>query len=148
MHAFSRGFTLIELLVVIAIIGMLTSVVLASLTSARQKAADASIKSQARTIANAAALYYSTYGTYGATVAAAECPLAAASGLFSDTALKNAIAAAKNISGANVATRCTTNGTNYAISIKLRSSGNHWCVDSQSAAKEITDISLTGYLCP
>lgn len=64
----SRGFTLIELLVVIAIIGMLSSVVLASLNDARGKARDASRKATLRSLQNALELYYSTNGAYPITV--------------------------------------------------------------------------------
>jgi type IV pilus assembly protein PilE len=60
----SRGFTLIELLVVIAIIGILSSVVLASLNTARNKGADAAIKSNLANARAEAELFYDTNGTY------------------------------------------------------------------------------------
>lgn len=59
-----RGFTLIELLVVIAIIGILSSVVLASLNSARQKGRDARRVSDIKQLQLALELYYDANGTY------------------------------------------------------------------------------------
>jgi len=53
-----RGFTLIELLVVIAIIGMLSSVVLASLNSAREKSRDARRLSDIKQIQTALELIF------------------------------------------------------------------------------------------
>ena len=53
-----RGFTLIELLVVIAIIGLLSSVVLASLNTARAKARDARRLSDMRQFSIALQLYF------------------------------------------------------------------------------------------
>ena len=54
----SHGFTLIELLVVVAIISLLSSVVMASLNSARSKARDAERLSDLEQIRTALALYY------------------------------------------------------------------------------------------
>lgn len=60
----NKGFTLIELLVVVAIIGLLASVVLASLNTARNKAKDASIKEEAHQLVALMALNYNDYGSY------------------------------------------------------------------------------------
>lgn len=60
----SRGFTLIELLVVVAIVSLLSSVVMASLTSARGRAKDAAIKESANQLQTLMALNYSEYGGY------------------------------------------------------------------------------------
>lgn len=60
----TRGFTLIELLVVIAIIGILSSVVLASLNTARTKARDTVRKSDLKQLQTALALYYTDNGSY------------------------------------------------------------------------------------
>ena len=57
----ARGFTLIELLVVIAIIGILSSVVLASLNSARLKARDARRVSDLGQLQLALAVYYDAH---------------------------------------------------------------------------------------
>ncbi len=60
----SKGFTLIELLVVISIIGLLSSIVLASLSTARAKARDASIKQEVGSLTSMMELNRSDYGDY------------------------------------------------------------------------------------
>jgi prepilin-type N-terminal cleavage/methylation domain-containing protein len=64
MRKRAEGFTLIELLVVIAIIGLLSSIVLASLNTARQNSRDAVRKAQVRQFMNAFELYYAKNGNY------------------------------------------------------------------------------------
>lgn len=70
----NRGFTLIELLVVIAIIGILASVVLASLNDARKKSRDARRVADIKNIQLALELYYDSnaakYPTSGAGIGA------------------------------------------------------------------------------
>ena len=61
----SKGFTLIELLVVIAIIGILASVVLASLNSARAKGYDAAIKAGLANVRVQIQDYYDLNNNYG-----------------------------------------------------------------------------------
>jgi len=60
----TKGFTLIELLVVISIIGILSSVVVTSLSEARIKAQYAQVQSDVRNISSAAILAGGDGGTY------------------------------------------------------------------------------------
>jgi len=59
MNKRPHGFTLIELLVVISIIGLLSTVILASMTNARSRARDAQRLSDLQQLRNALALYAS-----------------------------------------------------------------------------------------
>jgi prepilin-type N-terminal cleavage/methylation domain-containing protein len=64
INFFKKGFTLIELLVVVAIIGLLASIVMASLTSAEGKARYAQALETMHSIEDAAILDYNDYGNY------------------------------------------------------------------------------------
>ncbi|MEK7066732.1 MAG: type II secretion system protein [Patescibacteria group bacterium] len=66
MKTNKRGFTLIELLVVVAIIGILASVVMVSLGTARSKARDARRISDMQNLKTALELYFASYNRYPA----------------------------------------------------------------------------------
>jgi general secretion pathway protein G len=59
-----KAFTLIELLVVISIIGILATLVVANINSARSRARDAERKSDMKNIQTALRIYYNDYGVY------------------------------------------------------------------------------------
>ena len=67
------GFTLIELMVVISIIGLLASIILVSLNTARAKSRDARRVADVRQVMNALELFYNDNKGYPAATAAGAC---------------------------------------------------------------------------
>lgn len=129
-----RGFTLIELLVVIAIIGVLASIVLASLNTARDKGGDAAVKANLANLRSQAALFYeengNSYGTGGVA-----CTTAGS--VFADARVAEQIKGAENASGGGSVATCANSPTRFVVSVPLRTDKTKsWCVDDSGKAKE------------
>lgn len=82
-----KGFTLIELLVVVAIIGLLSAIVLASLSTSRMKGRDARRISDVGQIQLALELYYDGHRSYPSTTPTCS-PACVPAGGTTDTAIR------------------------------------------------------------
>jgi prepilin-type N-terminal cleavage/methylation domain-containing protein len=129
----NKGFTLIELLVVIAIIGILSSVVLASLNSARGKGSDAAVKGGMESLRSQAALYYDSNGQAYEAAGVNNANCIPTAGVFNDPQVKSIIA---NISTNASGIACTSSPSAYAVRATLKggSGTGYWCVDSSGVA--------------
>jgi len=144
----NKGFTLIELLVVIAIIGILSSVVLASLNSARNKGSDAAVKSAMSSFQAQAALYYDGAGAQSFNTSAGTTNTCNATGtVFSDpqgiNIINNVIQNASTI----VPPKCYASSTAYVVIAQLKSNLTYWCVDSAGNSTTSSAVNAATGLC-
>ncbi len=135
---FKKGFTLIELLVVVAIIGILASVVLASLNTARAKGADAAVKANLSGIRAQAEILYDNTSNYTT--------------VCTDATVVSALNAASTAGAGNttsdVCNSTPTTGAAWAASAPLKTAG-FWCVDSLGASRAIAaTLPALTYVCP
>ncbi len=135
------GFTLIELLVVIAIIGILSTVVLSSLNSARGKGSNAAVKQNLNGLrAQAELIYDQNSGIYGV-------------GLCTDANVVEALSAAGIAGTGNPANGvCNSDDVAWAAQAPLKvpdSNGDtHWCVDNSGVSRGSTVALNTDLVCP
>ncbi|MDD5569281.1 MAG: type II secretion system protein [Candidatus Pacebacteria bacterium] len=129
-----KGFTLIELLVVIAIIGILSGLIIVSMSGAQNSAKDANIKAYVDQMRAAAQVFYANNSTYLNFDASGD-------GLI----LKNAM----NAVGGTAGVVYTTGGTGYCISKELISNAAiHYCVDSAGTVKQSAATDCVALTCP
>lgn len=133
-----RGFTLIELLVVIAIIGILSSVVLASLNTARAKGSDSAVKSNLANARSQAELFYdantnSYLNVCGTTAVGGVKPINAHVLAAAQAAGLTSVQVNTAAGGPNLAT-CNATAAGWVAEVPLKAPAGFFCVDYRGTA--------------
>lgn len=134
-----RGFTLIELLVVIAIIGLLASVVMASLSSARTKGRDAAIRSSVLQMVNTLELHHTDVGSYTALQAGWDTTVANCNNSFSGTyaaSMRQMCIAIINAGGTLHTGNNQDNANKYSVMGYLPGKARYFCAGSSGGRSD------------
>jgi len=126
------GFSLVELLIVITIIGVLSTIILNSLSNARSRAYDSKVKQQLSNFRTAAEVYFQNQDPNGYGPASASCDTGIT--LFTNVTVSNGTPgiyiAAGNLPDFAVPV-CQASLSAYAVKAPLYSGNEYWCVDSK-----------------
>jgi prepilin-type N-terminal cleavage/methylation domain-containing protein len=133
----TKGFTLIELLVVISIIGLISTIILAALSSARSKGANVSVKNSLASMRAQASLNLEN------------SPNKNYDSLCSDPVV---LAASSSVSAKVSYIGCSGSGSTYSILAVFKTSEgtgkSAWCVDSGGYSGYSASTTVTpGALC-
>jgi type IV pilus assembly protein PilA len=142
------GFTLIELLVVIAIIGILSTVVLTSLGSARRDGQGAAIQATLNSMRNQAEIYATANNFQYNTITT---PAGADSGFCTSAEATAAKAAITRAGGTSINCRANQGAWRFAADLPNTGTGavRRHCVDSTgNAITTSTALSTTAPICP
>jgi len=151
----TSGFTLIELLIVIAIIGILAAVVLASLNTARDKGANATIKSTLHNLRSQTEIVNDNNGySYDKVCNATQDPnvAKAIATAHSASAATGAVVTAVGTVQVITTSNCHSSSAGWAISVPLKKaegSNLYWCTDYTGVSiGRINPLAANSVTCP